>query len=87
LVNHLAQQAVIRPYQILDLDDKLGSHPMNPAQNEGRPETASARRRHIQWRLGRDKRLQALPQSPRNGPDDWKTVRAALCWFEDAAQV
>jgi hypothetical protein len=60
---------------------------MNPAENEGRPETAGTRRQHIQWRLGRDKRLQALPQSPRNGPDDWKTVRAALCWFEDAAQV
>jgi hypothetical protein len=60
---------------------------MDPAENERRSEAAGAWWRHIQWHLRRDKRLQALPKLPRNGPDDWKTVRAALCWFEDAAQV
>jgi hypothetical protein len=63
LVDHLPQQVIVCPTEILDLDDKLGSHPMNPAENEGRPETAGARRRHIQWHVGCGERLQEVPQS------------------------
>jgi len=46
---------------IFDLDDKLGSHPMHPIEDERRAEAAGAQRRCIQWHLGRSKRLQALP--------------------------
>jgi len=43
---------------IFDLDDKLGSHPMHPIEDERRAEAAGAQRRCIQWHLGRSKRLQ-----------------------------
>jgi hypothetical protein len=39
---------------------------------------------HIKRHFWRGKRLQALPQSPSSGPDNRKTVGAALYWFEDA---
>ena len=42
LVDHLSQQVIVCPTEIPDLDNKLGWHPMNPAENEGRPETAGS---------------------------------------------
>ena len=42
LVNHLTQRVIVCPAKIFDPDDKLGSHPMNPADSERGPETADA---------------------------------------------
>src|SRR5215470_1676418 len=46
-----------------DLDDELGSHPMQTAENEWRAETVGAWRRCVQWHLRRGERLQAMPQA------------------------
>jgi len=35
---------------------------MHSAENERRAEAAGAWRRHIQWHIGRSKRLQEVPQ-------------------------
>jgi hypothetical protein len=50
-----------RPPEVFDLGDQLGPHPMHPAEDQRRSEAAGARRRHLEWHLGRSERLQASP--------------------------
>src|SRR5271156_2992378 len=63
LVDHLAQQVVLRPSQIFDLGDKLGPDPMYAAEDEQRAEPARARRRNVERHGRRRPRLQAAPQA------------------------
>jgi hypothetical protein len=62
LIDHLAQQIVVVPGEILHFGDQLGPHPMHAAENERRAEAAGARRRYLQRRFIGSKRLQAAPQ-------------------------
>src|SRR5215468_1299223 len=84
LVDHLAQQAVIRPAEIFDLDNKRGLHPMHAAKNQRRPEAVGARWWHLQRHLGHGKRLEALPQSPKlrivDAPADTAGIYQSAVW-------
>src|SRR6202023_2195317 len=62
-VDDMPEQTVWRPFDIADLDDHIGLHPMDPAKHQRRTETATAwgryRDRHLLYRQG----LKTLPQA------------------------
>jgi hypothetical protein len=53
-VDDMPEQTVWRPFDIADLDDHFGPHPMDPAKHQRRTETATAwgryRDRHLLYR-------------------------------------
>jgi len=62
LIDHLSEQAVLRPRQKLDLDDKLWSDPMDPREDERRSEPAGPRGRRLEGHLLDGERLEPMPQ-------------------------
>jgi hypothetical protein len=69
-VDDLTKQVILRPGQVFDFGDKLGTHPMHAAQHERGAKPAVAWRRNVERHIGRGQRLQEAPQALKLGVVD-----------------
>jgi hypothetical protein len=60
--DHLAEQVVVSPGQVGDLDDHLRPDPMHAGEDERRAEPGALRRAHVERHLSRGERFKRLTQ-------------------------